>query len=91
MQIEESLENAHRNLDKINWEVDHALTHTCPASQRLLFGGQGRPNDPTETMLQDLLDKGLQFESWHFGHFHRERQVNKFIYHYNRVRSLAYM
>lgn len=85
----DDFENACRNLDKVSWRVDHVLSHTCPVSQRLLFGGQGRPIDPTETMLQELLDRGLQFEAWHFGHYHLERQVDRFICHYDRVRPLA--
>lgn len=56
---QEDFENAYKNLDKINWKVDYVLTHTCPISQQLLFCGQGRVIDHTETMLQNLWDKGL--------------------------------
>lgn len=86
----DDFENACSNLDKVGWKVDHVVSHTCPVSLRLLFGGQGRPADPTETILQDLWDKGLQFNSWHFGHFHVERQIDKFICHYDRVRPLTH-
>lgn len=86
---QEYFANACMNLDKVNWKVDHVISHTCPISQRLLFGGQERPTDPTETMLQELWDRGLQFESWHFGHYHLERQVDRFVCHYDRVRPLV--
>ena len=82
-------ENAYRNLDKVDWKVDHVLTHTCPVSQRLLFGGQGRPQDPTETMLQGLWDKGLEFKTWHFGHFHAEKRIDRFVCHFDKVRPLG--
>jgi hypothetical protein len=84
----EDIENAYRNLDRVGWKVDYVLTHTCPVSQHLNFGPQSRLLDPTETMLQDLLDRGLEFNTWHFGHFHLEKQVDRFICHYKKVRPL---
>lgn len=85
----EDLANAYRNLDKVNWKVDHVITHTCPISQRDLFGGKSRPADPTETMLQELWDNGLSFKSWHFGHFHNEHRVGRFECHYNDTSPLS--
>lgn len=82
------MENARRNLDRFGWKVDYVLSHTCPVSQRLLFGGQGRAEDPTEVMLQDLLDDGLEFKRWHFGHYHKEQQVDRFVCHFDAVREL---
>jgi len=84
----EDFENACRNLDKVGWKVDYVLSHTCPTSQRAAFDGGNRPPDPTEAMLQELLDRGLEFREWHFGHFHAEKQVDRFICHYDSVRSL---
>lgn len=85
---QDDLENAYRNLDRVNWRVDHVLTHTCPLSQRLLFGGQERLMDPTETMLQDLWDRGLEFGMWHFGHLHVDRRIGRFACHYKRIQQM---
>jgi hypothetical protein len=84
----EDFENACRNLDAVGWKVDYALTHTCPISQRTLFTNAERLPDPVEIMLQDLLGRGLVFTEWHFGHFHMEKQVDRFKCHYNRVQRL---
>ena len=72
----EDFENACRNLDRVGWKVDYVISHTCPMSERILFGGSGRSADPTETMLQELWDRGLEFGSWHFGHFHEAKWIN---------------
>jgi hypothetical protein len=69
--------------------VDYVISHTCPVSQRILFGGRKHLPDPTETMLQELWDRGLEFGAWHFGHFHLERRVDKFVCHYNKVEPLG--
>ncbi len=81
-------ENACLNLDKLGWRVDHVISHTCPESHRHNFLTGSRVPDPTETMLQALIDRGLQFEAWHFGHFHINKQVDRFNCHFNRVESL---
>jgi hypothetical protein len=40
-------------------------------------------------MLQELWDRGLEFGSWHFGHFHEEKKVDRFECHYNRVEPMG--
>ncbi len=87
---EADYENACRNLDKVGWRVDHVISHTCPVSQRLVFKtGSKRGADPTETMLQRFLDNGLEFSSWHFGHFHFEMQSGKFYCHFDKVHQIS--
>jgi len=82
-------ENACRNLDRVGWKVDHVITHTCPVSQRVIFCGRKHHPDPTETMLQELWNRGLEFGTWHFGHFHLEQKMGKFVCHYNKVQMLG--
>lgn len=86
---EDDLENAYRNLERVNWKVDHVITHTCPLSQRALFDVKGRAEDPVETMLQELWDRGLSFKNWHFGHFHKEQRVERFVCHFNAIHPLT--
>lgn len=83
-------ENACRNLDRVGWQVDHVISHTCPESQRQHFLSSKqvkRKQDPTESMLQALYEK-LTFLTWHFGHFHFEHREGRFVCHYDQVRSL---
>ncbi|MDA8428220.1 MAG: metallophosphoesterase [Geobacteraceae bacterium] len=86
---QDDIDNAHRNLDRVGWQVDHVITHTCPVSQRpnfLRLPGN-RPKDPTENILEDLYQK-LTFKTWHFGHFHINIEYDKFHCHYNEVKRL---
>jgi hypothetical protein len=46
--------------------------------------------DPTEAMLQRFIDNGLEFDSWHFGHFHEEMQLGKFTCHFDKVQQLLF-
>ena len=85
---EEDYENTCQNLNKVGWKVDYVISHTCPESQLGIFDRVRHLKDPTEVMLQKLLDRGLNFDSWHFGHFHLEREEGKFVCHFNAVRSL---
>ena len=84
----EDFENACSNLDKFDWNVDYVISHTCPISQRLLFTEEDRVPDTTEDMLQEFIDRGIKFREWHFGHFHREKRIDKFICHYEKVSKL---
>lgn len=85
---EADYENACRNLDKVGWKVDYVISHTCPEGQLVFFDKARHAKDPTEAMLQDLLDRGLKFDSWHFGHFHWEYQEGRFYCHFDKVKPL---
>ena len=84
---QDDFDNACRNLDRVNWKVDHVISHTCPESQRSWFISDNRPPDPTEEMLEQIYRK-LEFKSWHFGHFHCEKQADRFFCHYGQVMEL---
>ena len=85
---QEDFQNACNNLDRVGWNVDYVISHTCPESQRPRFTEKDRLSDPVETMLQILLDKGLKFKEWHFGHLHLEKQIDRFVCHYEKVMRL---
>lgn len=83
----EELANAYHNLEKCGWCVDYVITHTCPASRRADFLTDSRPADRTETMLQEIYER-ITFCTWHFGHYHVEKQVDDFVCHYTSVKPL---
>lgn len=88
----EDYDRAVGNLDRVGWKVDHVVTHTLPVSMRACFQTSGpyqRAEDPTEAMLQGLWDGGLEFGYWHFGHYHQEKQVDRFVCHYDEVRPIT--
>lgn len=72
-----------KNLDKYKWDVDYVITHTCPVQimSNLL-------EDFTATQLERYLgeiSKDLKFKKWYFGHFHIDKEIDKFIALYNAV------
>jgi len=81
---QDDFDNACRNLDRVNWTVDHVITHTCPFAERHYFLSNDRIPDPTEKILQNLYDR-LTFKTWHFGHFHINKTVGRFHCHYDKV------
>lgn len=97
--LKEEIDNIYLNLNKHNWKVDFVCSHTCPKEISLLFfsnlkhsySNMSKINtytlkttDPTTEILQNLIDNGLKFKEWHFGHWHNDIQLNKqFFCHYN--------
>jgi predicted phosphodiesterase len=67
--------NALDNLDKVNWKVDHVLTHTCPNTVISAFldcPNDPKFRDPVAHFLEFIANK-LEFKTWDLGHFHNDR------------------
>lgn len=74
------------NLDKVNWKVDYVITHTGPVDvlsdlfpelnicRMSMPAYQDKFRDPVAHFLQHLLNEGLEFKKWYFGHFHENRE-----------------
>lgn len=78
---EEDVRNAERNLDRVGWEVDYVVSHTCPTSvlPRALW-----PDTGWDTPLVDEASRALEsivshltFKRWYFGHLHRDRAIDR--------------
>ena len=85
-------ENTLFNLDIHNWEVDYVLTHTSPTSvaKRIIrrrIGGNdySRAEDSVATFLQSLLDQGIKFKEWHYGHWHLDTKIDNYFCWYQSV------
>lgn len=78
--------NALDNLEKVNYEVDFVLTHTCPMSIfKLLRLGSFKMNDPTMKQLESITNN-VSFKHWYFGHFHMDYQISsKFTTVYDKI------
>jgi predicted phosphodiesterase len=81
--------NTLNNLDKHDWKVDYVLTHTCPAYVGNVMIGKvfgpyskeysrymSKSKDPVSKFFDFLLDRGITFNEWHFGHWHTDTTVN---------------
>jgi hypothetical protein len=59
-------------LDRVNWQVDHVVTHTAPgAVLDSMFPNYVRVTDPTERYLSAVHEQ-LKFKHWWFGHWHHD-------------------
>ena len=83
-------------LEKHENKVDYILTHTCPKQIKEELLGK-RPlgnayifekfNDPTTDYLDRIVDL-VEFESFHFGHFHTNKKMGKYNCYYDLVERL---
>lgn len=73
-------DEARHNLDRVGWNVDYVLTHTC-ANRHLKRALYPDPNwqcvqtDALTDFFEDLEER-LTYRRWYFGHFHRDRDVD---------------
>lgn len=84
-QTKEEEDFAYDNLEKVDFKVDHVLTHAAPKSivSQFTFIDPERHNDPVARFL-DILRCRVEFDSWHFGHYHKDLVIeDKFHLHYN--------
>lgn len=79
----EEYEEALKNLDKHNWEVDYVITHTTsPTMMRKL--GYNKENTNLNKFFE-LLEKELSYKHWYFGHFHEDKVFEKHTAIYNKI------
>ena len=79
-------DNAIDNLKLHNWEVDFVVAHTCPdfLGEHILSthydpeGFRGKSNDPVSKIFTTLIEEGLTFKEWHFGHWHEDEIYKQF-------------
>ena len=81
---EEEYEEGRKNLERVNYEVDYVLTHTCPLSifhliPKMSMGYTFEPNYELETYLEEIYHK-LKFKKWFFGHYHIDKRIDEKFY-----------
>lgn len=77
-------QEAMKNLELHNWEVDLVITHCAPDSiqKDLAYWYE---HDIITNFLE-IISKGLKFKKWYFGHYHTDRILyDKFIAIYNII------
>ena len=93
MPSDEEYEEALRNLEKHNFDVDVVLTHCAPEGYigKEMNGLVDRSGNRLTRFLDSLIiDHGLKFNHWYFGHYHRDIDWEKFSLMFNRVRILVF-
>lgn len=66
---QEEMERGEQNLDAVNYKVDFVITHCLPQTVASIAGYFGK--DILTEYFDKLLDKGLQFQKWYCGHYHK--------------------
>ena len=76
---QEEMEEARRNLEYHNYDVDYILTHTLPSSVKLLMGydvSQEHEEDSDFTDFLDEVREKTSYKRWFAGHFHMNKIVS---------------
>lgn len=91
----EQEDNCLWNLKKVNFKVNHVIAHTCPSKiGNILLHNlgiiqidmySGKSNDPTSKFFDFLIDEGLKFETWEFGHFHIDKSIENYNCYFNKI------
>ncbi len=81
---EKEYEEGRKNLEKVNYEVDYVITHTCPLSIFHLIPKTNleysfEPNFELERYLEEIYLK-IKFKQWYFGHFHIDKKIDDKFY-----------
>jgi len=85
-------EYAEQQLDKMNWNVDVVLSHTCPAKYIPVEAflpsiDQTTVDRSTEEWLDRIEDK-LDYTYWLCGHWHIEKHIDKLYFLMNSFKTL---
>ena len=91
MPSDEEYEEALRNLEKVDFDVDVVLTHCAP--EGYIGKNMSAVVDRSVNKLTKFLDSlitehGLRFKHWYFGHYHRDLDWKKFSLVFSRIMSL---
>lgn len=83
---EEEMQNGLNNLKANDYKVDFVVSHCAPQTVASVFSyGLYKP-DILTMYFNGLLDNGLEFDKWIFGHYHDNRQImSKFIMLYEQI------
>ena len=74
---DDDIVEANKNLEKVGFEVDYIITHTC--DERALYfpplSGNCFSVYP-ENRLLSYFDEKVKYKHWYFGHYHLDGDVN---------------
>ena len=88
MPSDEEYEEALRNLERVNFEVDIVITHCAPEGYigNHLAGTVRRSKNRLTEFLDSLISEhGLKFKHWYFGHYHRDLDWDRFSLVFGRI------
>lgn len=63
-----------KNLETANWDVDYIITHTAPEETMAIFHREHSNEKPLNNFLEYIREKTKYFH-WYMGHLHRDEDV----------------
>lgn len=73
-------------LERCNWDVDFVVSHCAPQNVVSVFSHELYKPDDLTMYFNSLLDKGLKFNAWLFGHYHDNQKImSKFVMIYDQI------
>ena len=74
MPSDDEKNEAVKNLEAVNWEVDYVLTHTAPEETMSIFHPKHYDEMPLNNFLE-YIRENLKYKHWYMGHMHRDEDV----------------
>lgn len=77
------------NLDDLGWKVDCMLTHTCPHRiepvEAFIDGINQSAVDKSTELWLDEIERRLDYRLWYCGHWHIEKEVERFRFMFHDI------
>ena len=72
------IEEARANLDRVSWNVDFVITHSCDMSALLTLPvSEYKKAGRAENLILNEFERKLDYYHWYFGHYHVDYNVNR--------------
>ena len=79
-------------LDKVNWNIDYVLTHTCPfkyiPTDCFINGVNQEGVDRSTEEWLDYIEVKLNYKKWFCGHWHTDRLIDNIRFMFNDIIEL---
>ncbi|MDO5410276.1 MAG: hypothetical protein Q4F21_07460 [Lachnospiraceae bacterium] len=86
MPSEEEMRHGMEILEKYHYDVDFVLSHCCTLRAASLCSEEKFTEDTLTRYFDQLLENGLQFKAWLFGHYHGNKKVmEKYFLLYEQI------
>lgn len=89
---QEEIDNAYKNLEKYNWKVNYIITHSAPTNvlpmvSEFFISSLKADIDIVNSTLEDIRQR-TDFDHWYFGHYHGNKDFDKFTLLYELSRNI---
>lgn len=83
---DEEMDRGLESLERANWKVDFVILHCPPQTVNAIISNGAYKSDRLTLYFNGLIDRGLRFDRWIFGHLHDDKVImSKFILLYEQI------